>query len=214
MIAQLQQVDKWLQMKDDQNPNREQEIRCSIINLYRMTNALLRAENAITNGSVGASIPADQAGAQPTDPGDKPDAKYLEIVVNRHSKTLTALRKLVNECLPSGDMEEINKRYKEGTVENFMRHSKILQILVGVSPSSFSSVLNFSHIVVLLKALAKLLESLENTKEEEQLERSDREIIKDVVIWRCILIYLLFSTAPDNSKILTSGSWEHVIPII
>ena len=207
MIAQLQQVDKWLQMKDHQNKEREQEIRCGLVNLYRMTNALLRAENAMTVISVGASIP---------NPGDEPDDRYLEIVVNRHSKTLTALRKLVNECLPSGNKEGIGDliEHKERTVKTFMKHGKILQILVGISPSSFSSRLNFSHIVILLQSLGKLLEALENTKEEEKLDRSDKEIIKDVIIWRCILIYLLFSTAPDNSKILTSGLWEHVIPII
>ena len=90
---------------------------------------------------------------------------------------------------------------------------------------------------MLLKALGELLEAWDNTKkedhtkgekhteeevhtdedhtkEEELSGRSDREIIKDVLIWRCILIYLLFSTAPDNSKVLTSGSWEQVVPII
>ena len=205
MIAQLQQVDKWLQMNDHQNKEREQEIRCSIVNLYRMTNALLRAENAITIISVGASIPK---------PGDKPDDKYLEIVVNRHSKMLTALQKLVNECLPSRHKEDIGDIIEQRTVKTFMKHGKILQILVGISPSSFSSRLNFSHIVFLLQNLGKLLETWRNNKEGEQLERSDKEIIKDVIIWRCILIYLLFWTAPDNSKILTSGLWEHVIPII
>ena len=207
VIAQLQQVDKWLRMNNHQNKEREQAIRCSIVNLYRMTNALLRAENAISIISVGVSIP---------NPGDEPDDKYLEIVVNRHSKMLTALQKLVNECLPSGDKENMKDimEHKERTVKTFMKHGKILQTLVGISPSSFSSLLNFSHIVLLLQNLGKLLETWRDNKEGEQLERSDKEIIKDVIIWRCILIYLLFSTAPDNSKILTSGLWEHVIPII
>ena len=214
VVAQLQQVDRWLQKKDDQNPEREQDIRCSIVNLYRISNALLKAENAITNGSLRNLVPADEAGAQPIDRGAALDDEYLEIVVNRHTKTLTALRKLVDECLLSRDMEEIVERYREDTIKKFMKHSKILQALVGYSPSLFSSLLNFSHIVMLLKALGKLLKALENTKEEEQSERSDIETIKNVVIWRCILIYLLFWTAPDNSKILTSGSWQHVIPMI
>ena len=220
VVVQLQEIDEWLQ-----NPDREQEIRCSIVNLYRMTNALLKAENAITSGSVGASVPADQAGAQPVNPGDdprtdttngqsNPDGEYLGIVVNRHSKTLTALRNLVSECLPKGYVAEKTQQHREKTVKNFKRHSKLLQALVGISPSLFSSLLNFSHIVFLLQNLGKLLEAWEKPKEEEQLERSDEEIIKDVLIWRCILIYLLFWTAPDNSKILSSGSWEQVIPII
>ena len=167
MIVQLQEIDEWLQ-----NPDREQEIRCSIVNLYRMTNALLKAENAITSGSVGVSVPADQAGAQPVNPGDdprtdttngqsNPDGEYLGIVVNRHSKTLTTLRNLVSECLPKGYVAEKTQQHREKTVKNFKRHSKLLQALVGISPSLFSSLLNFSHIVFLLQNLSKLLEAWE-----------------------------------------------------
>lgn len=220
LVFQLQQIDKWLRI-----PDREQEIRCSIVDLYRITNALLKAENAIMNGALGAAVPADQAGAQSIDPGDDPgqnstvgqsnsDDEYLGIIVNRHSKTLTTLRNLVEECLPSANLREIIKSCKEETVEKFKRHSKILRALVGISPSVLGSLLNSSHVIVLLDNLRKLLEAWKNPKEEELSERSDREIIKDVLIWRCILIYLLFSTAPDNSKVLTSGLWEQVIPII
>ena len=268
VLVQLQQLDKWLQKRD-----RKQEIRCSIVDLYRITNALLKAENAITNGSWGASAPADQAGAQRTNHGDDSrqdttsgqfnlDDEYLGIIVYRHSKTLTELRNLVEECLPKADLKDIIKRHKVETVDNFMRHSKLLRALTGISPSLFSSLLNFSHIVVLLQTLRKLLEVWKNTKKadlakeedhtkkeehtmeedhtkkeehtmeedhtkkeeqtkkeqhtkkEELSERSDRDIIKDVLIWRCILIYLLFWTAPDNSKVLTSGTWEQVIPIL
>ena len=220
VVIQLQQIDKWFRNSDS-----EQEIRCSITDLYRITNALLKAESAIKNGSLEGSAPADQAGGQPINSGDNPgqhtpngqsdpDDEYLETVVNRHSKMLTRLRNLVNECLSKREFKKIIQLHKQETVKNFMKHSKIVQALVGISPSGFSSLLNFSHIVVLLENLRKLLEAFENTKEEELLERSDKDIIKDVLIWRCILIYLLFWTAPDNSKILTSGSWEQVIPII
>ena len=244
LVVQLQEIDKWLQ-----TPDREQEIRCSIVNLYRMTNALLKAEKAITNGSVGASVPADQAGAQPINPGDdprtdttngqsNPDDEHLGIIVNRHSKTLTTLRNLVKECLPRANLIKIVQLHKEETVKNYMRHSKIIRALMGVSPIILGSSLNFLHVVVFLDNLRKLLEAWEDIKgedhtkeenhtkeeegtkkkdhttEEELLKRGDEEIIKDVLIWRCILIYLLFSTAPDNSKILTSGSWEQVIPIL
>ena len=220
VVAQLRELDRWLL-----EPDHEQDIRCSIVHLYRMTNALLKAENAITNSSVGASVPADQAGAQPINPGDNPrthttnfqsspNGEYLGIIFDRHSKTLTTLRNLVSECLPEGYVAENTQQSIEKTVKNFKRHSRILQALVGISPSLFSSLLNFYHIISLLQSLGKLLAAWENIEQEEQLERSDREIMKDIIIWRCILIYLLFSTAPDNSKILTSGLWEHVIPII
>lgn len=197
VIAQLQQIDKWLQMKDHQSPDGGQEIRCSIMNLYRMANALLRAQNIITDWSVGASIP-----------GDTLDDIYLETVVSRHSILLLALRELVSECLPGEDKDD------EETLENFMRHHEILQALMGYEPGLFTSLLSFDSIVSLLESLDKLLKSLENAKKENKLVRSNSEIIKDVVIWRCSLIYLLFWTAPDNSRLLSSGLWEHVIPII
>ena len=202
VVLQLQQLDKWLQNRD-----REQGIRCSILNLYRVTNALLRAEHAIMNGSMGASVPADQAGAQPINHG----GEYLGIVVNRHSKTLTALRELVRECCLRGYGTEL---HRAETVKHFKGHSKLLQALTGISPSFFGSEFNFHYIHVLLKTLRRLVEAWDNYKEEELSERSDTEIIEDVLIWRCILIHLLFSTAPDNSKILTSGTWEQVIPIL
>ncbi len=220
VVAQLQQIDKWLQQR-----SHEQEVRCSIVCLYRITNALAKAEKAITNGSFGASISADQADAQPTSSGDShrkdmnnchANAKkeYLEILVNRHAKTLTTLRNLVDECLPKEDRTKIVTLLKEETVKNFMRHREILQALVGISPSLFSSLLNFGHIILLLQTLDKLLKGWKKSEEGEQGERSHEEIIKDVVIWRCILIALLFWTAPDNSKVLSSGLWEHVIPIM
>ena len=49
-----------------------------------------------------------------------------------------------------------------------------------------------------------------NTPEEEwELERID-----NLIIFRSILLCLLFCTAPDSSDMLSSGIWEHVIPII
>ncbi|KAI1428489.1 hypothetical protein F5Y12DRAFT_28389 [Xylaria sp. FL1777] len=40
------------------------------------------------------------------------------------------------------------------------------------------------------------------------------ENIRDILIWKYILLGMLFSTAPDNSDLLSSGVWEHVVPII
>ena len=56
----------------------------------------------------------------------------------------------------------------------------------------------------------------EKPKEEDQPEENDGRMreIDDAIVWRCILICLLFCTAPDSTEILSSGLWEHVIPII
>ena len=205
VVAQLQQIDKWLEEQDH-----EQDARCSIVEIYRITSALLKADKAIANGSLRAAVPADQAVAQQTNPGDSPkqdttdgpfdpDDEHLGIVVSRHFKMLTTLRDLGKIDLST------RFREKEGVLmlEDFEREMKTRRALAGISQSP-----------TLLEKLVKLPETLETNMWNAQSERSPIETIKDVVIWRCILIYLLFSTAPDNSKVLSSGLWEHVVPVI
>ena len=197
-----------------------------------MTNTLLRVENAITNGSVGAYVPADQAGVQPIDHGDDPqtdttngqsdpDDEYLGTVVNHHFKTLATLGKLVSEFPTRGELvsefgyvEDGPQVYKRLTWEYVKKHRVLLEALMGERASLMSFMMGKSPLYPLLTSLGKLLGALKNAEDGEQPQRSDKEFIKGLVIWRCILIYLLFSTAPDNSKVLTSGSWEHVVPVI
>lgn len=38
--------------------------------------------------------------------------------------------------------------------------------------------------------------------------------IDDVIIYRCLMVILLFQTAPDSSQILESGLWDMVVPFI
>ncbi|KAK7421871.1 hypothetical protein QQZ08_009749 [Neonectria magnoliae] len=40
------------------------------------------------------------------------------------------------------------------------------------------------------------------------------DTIDDMLVWRCILLSMLFQTAPDNTELLRSGLWTHVDPII
>ncbi|KAI3549188.1 hypothetical protein CABS01_08393 [Colletotrichum abscissum] len=50
---------------------------------------------------------------------------------------------------------------------------------------------------------------------ECQVEESvDDKTTDDIIIFRCILISLLFQMAPDNSKLLDSGIWEQVVGIL
>ena len=38
--------------------------------------------------------------------------------------------------------------------------------------------------------------------------------IDDVLVWRSILIAMLYWTAPDSTEMLSSGVWNHIIPVI
>jgi len=44
--------------------------------------------------------------------------------------------------------------------------------------------------------------------------RSSEEAVDDLLIWRASLVAMLFWMAPDNSAVLASGVWEHVVPIL
>ena len=58
---------------------------------------------------------------------------------------------------------------------------------------------------------------LEDDRKEEESKSGKGESVEtmdDMIIWRCILLALLFWTAPDSSETLSSGLWEHIIPII
>ncbi|KAI0110486.1 hypothetical protein GGR51DRAFT_511399 [Nemania sp. FL0031] len=54
----------------------------------------------------------------------------------------------------------------------------------------------------------------EDSKRRAPNDKSTGEEIRDALIWRCILMGMLFSTALDNSDLLSSGVWERVVPII
>ena len=66
-----------------------------------------------------------------------------------------------------------------------------------------------------LSALRNVLESCYSTfATGEKGERGLEDIITDVLVWRCILTYMLFTTAPDTSGLLRSRVWDAVVPII
>jgi hypothetical protein len=54
----------------------------------------------------------------------------------------------------------------------------------------------------------------ENSPVKEDMTSEKQEAIDNVLIWKCILISLSFWTAPDSSDMLSSGVWEHVVPMI
>ncbi|KAE9574108.1 hypothetical protein CGMCC3_g9916 [Colletotrichum fructicola] len=72
----------------------------------------------------------------------------------------------------------------------------------------------------LLNRLAKVVElGLDQTYRKwrpAQVAGEDQstKTIDDLVIYRCILVAMLFQTAPDNSDLRRSGLWEQVVAII
>ncbi|ETS86952.1 hypothetical protein PFICI_00780 [Pestalotiopsis fici W106-1] len=65
-------------------------------------------------------------------------------------------------------------------------------------------------------ATGHLLQKMEEGKvyNEDTWERDLYEIVDDIIIWKTILIGVLFCSAPDNSTIFQSAVWNHVIPLL
>lgn len=41
-----------------------------------------------------------------------------------------------------------------------------------------------------------------------------QQAVNDILVWRALLVYLLFSTSLDNTSLLDFGIWDHIIPIL
>ncbi|KAI1178019.1 hypothetical protein F4777DRAFT_139452 [Nemania sp. FL0916] len=54
----------------------------------------------------------------------------------------------------------------------------------------------------------------ESREKDPELDKSIEDCIRDVLIYRCILIHMLYSTALDNTDLLNSGMWERVVPVL
>lgn len=53
----------------------------------------------------------------------------------------------------------------------------------------------------------------EDTKEKWRTDEKNAEI-DDVIIYRYLMLALLFRTVPDSSQMLESGLWDQIVPII
>ncbi|KAK4160026.1 hypothetical protein QBC43DRAFT_373344 [Cladorrhinum sp. PSN259] len=56
--------------------------------------------------------------------------------------------------------------------------------------------------------------SFDNGPDGTREDRTPAEVVDDVLVWKAIMVAMLFYTAPDNSTLLRSGIWEHVVPVI
>ncbi|KAK2751865.1 hypothetical protein CKAH01_17786 [Colletotrichum kahawae] len=56
----------------------------------------------------------------------------------------------------------------------------------------------------------------EQRKRKQRMKRFKQAAgdIDDVIIYRCLMIILLFRTAPDSTEVLESGLWDMVLPMI
>lgn len=185
VLEQLKEVDQWLREKHADVARR------SIV-LCNTSIILLQAEQLIEDPSLPISRPG-------TTPGDIERCwEQLEENTARglHFKTLQVLCHLIDG------------------LDQKQHEARRLESLVDVHEAWPSSRLwdRLSALVV--------YHSKENTHwplwnrfQEEKHNQTSRDI-DDVIIYRCLMVILLFRTAADSSKILESGLWNKVVPII
>lgn len=187
ILEQMEQVDQWLDRKVPNSGTRS-------VFLCNTTIFFSRAEKIIDESPNCLAIHADNS--KNIGPQDS-----VESARTIHNHTLRTLRRLVtkpeeNECL----------------VEQLER-------FVDTDPKYYPSRNLWDRIRVLVQ------NNLEEDTQSDQSRRSgvpgepgeSEERVKnadDVIIYRCLMMILLFQTAADSSKILESGLWDTVVPFI
>lgn len=160
----------------------------------------------------------------------------------RHSKTLQALENLVRsfnlgekiyEALnPAYDREDNHDVVSPGPeiargnekllhlhlfAEKVRQHRRHLKHLTGFDFEEGSDVADLYQLLDRLRAI--LIQNSASASDwsswDQDHAHRDQNIrdVDDVIIYRCLMVVFLFRTASDNTKILESGLWEHVVPL-
>lgn len=195
ILEQIKEVDQWLR-------ENQADIECRSAMLGNTTIVLLKIEQMIENGSLHKPQPEASLGyfgwgqSAKQNPGQSTEREQQRGNTAReiHSDTLLVLHNLVDHL--GEDHPEARK------VANLMEAHK-----------AFPS-----------RRLWDRLSTLVSSHSEEELPLWDRlrkerdnkmaRDIDDVIIYRCLMMILLFRTATDSSKILESGLWDKVVPMI
>lgn len=197
VLEQMRDVDQWLR-------ETQVDVEGQSVLLGNTTIVLLQAEQMIQNKALrplSPGTPVDQIGKRQPDEQDQwqstswaqPERNTAREI---HLETLKTLRNLV---------DNLNEN-KSGVRE--------LESLLDVYP-----VFPTNHLWDRMSTL--LVYHFEEEPHwplwerfhEERDDKSTRDI-DDVIIYRCLMMILLFRTAADSSKILESGLWDKVVPMI
>lgn len=196
---QIGEVDDWLCRKDS-----KEGIRHRSILLCNTTIVLLRVQQMISSksfNSPGPDKPLDHGvGCESVEKQKEQSSNRgrfeKSIVGGTHSNVLKELRNMADNL---------------GSVENQRGTSELANML---DDSSDSSLLwDRLRDLVVYHSEKDLKSPLWEQHENERSNKMARDI-DDVIIYRCLMMILLFRTAADSSEILKSGIWDQVVPII
>lgn len=184
VLEQIKEVDQWLLKK-------HADVAGQSIVLCNTSIILLQTERMIKDPSIHISLLDTSTGHIERCWGQPEDNTARGL----HLKTLQVLRHLVDNL--DQDLED---RRLENLVE-----------LNEAWPSS--RLWDRLSTLVVYHAKENTYWPLWNRFQEERNNQTSRDM-DDVIIYRCLMVILLFRTAADSSKILESGLWNKVVPII
>lgn len=176
------------------------------------------------------AVPRGEEGGGGTDWG-------VEGVVGRFAGALSAMEGVSEgfECLLEGVGDGDEEAEMCMAMLRRHKHRRRLESLVGRPDSSLldSGRPKLEHIRRQLGIAKGIVGRARSIREEsdffraasscDQRDNSDsasmetgtrEQAVTDMLIWKAILMGMLFWTAPDNSAVLTSGIWESVVPIL
>ncbi|KAF4456689.1 hypothetical protein F53441_1245 [Fusarium austroafricanum] len=218
VLVQLQQLDRFLLARD---------AGCITSRLYTTTLALLRIESIISDKRSRANLQTTPNWEESLRSNrwsslnmsfaihQAPISRHLEFLQildcvlespenseSQQNKTpFLHLRRDIDDLL---DMNNDGMYKDEGRSEDLLNKLKeTIQDLYVACQGLYGSEEKY-----------KLIMKREPTDMQTEAYISGEENVSNILIWRAILLSILFQTAPDNSDALTSGLWEHVIPIL
>lgn len=199
MHEQIKHVDQWLHSK----LRDKESIRHRSILLCNTTIVLLRVEQMIDNNFFDSSDPGEsqglgmQDGSVEQQHGQSCNRGRLEqgMVSRAHFNILQML------CNMLDGVDGLHGAVRGANELESLLHDR--------SPSN----LLWDRLKTIVAYHSKDERPWYDRFKHERDEKATRDI-DDVIIYQCLMMVLLFRTAADSSKILESGIWDQVVPII
>lgn len=196
-LEQMEEVDQWLR-------ERQADVKERSIVLCNTTIVLLQAEQMLEDGDLHIfppKAPLRYVGQRQTVAQDQSQSTNWEqpernTASGIHFNTLQALRNMMDS--QDGDPPGARK------LRNLVELHRAFPI---------SRLWDRLSTVVVYHSEEEPRWPLWERFHEERDNKSARDI-DDVIIYRCLMTILLFRTAADSSKILDSGLWDKVVPMI
>lgn len=206
VLLQLKQIDQCFHSLP------RQDVLCETLALYASASTLLNAKKAISEGTFDFTIMSDESSAEVASTPPAPTEIIAQNLVMLQTLADFARQYLGNVV---SDNPDTPPGIEVPDLTNGPPRSQ-LYCLTGrrvifdrFGPETLAALFsNVMHVV------NQCLNEDDRERHRDSERPTDEIPIKRMLIWRCLLMAVLFLTAPDNSKMLASGLWNHVIPII